>query len=125
LQRRDAFAFEVSLSCSSEDRLGGKTVLNPESILHDPSQPVVLNFCHASKITNESPNRKLKNPGPLKQGRAGHCNRLEFRLQAASRGNDRSYRLKAELQTTKKRRGFLARAVVPSSSGAFVTRRNT
>jgi hypothetical protein len=61
LQRRDAFAFEVSLSRSSEDRLGGKTVLNPESILHDPSQPVVLNFCHVSKITNESPVRKLKN----------------------------------------------------------------
>jgi hypothetical protein len=59
LQRRDAFAFEVSLSRSGEDRLGSKTVLNPKGILHDPSQPVVLNFCHASKITNESPNRKF------------------------------------------------------------------
>jgi hypothetical protein len=68
LQRRDAFAFEVSLSRSGEDRLGSKTVLNPKGILHDPSQPVVLNFCHASKITNESPNRKLKT-GPV-DGRA-------------------------------------------------------
>jgi hypothetical protein len=67
LQRRDAFAFEVSFSRSSEDRLGSKAVLNPKGILHDPSQPAVLNFSHVSKITNESPNRKLKNPGRLKQ----------------------------------------------------------
>ena len=61
LQCRHAFAFEVSFSRSSEDRLGSKAVLDSKSILHDPSQPVVLNFCHASKITNESPIRKLKN----------------------------------------------------------------
>jgi hypothetical protein len=71
LQRLDAFASEVSLSCSSQDRLGGKTVLDPKSIFHDPSQPFVLNFCHASKITNEFHNRKLKNPGPLPKGVSG------------------------------------------------------
>jgi hypothetical protein len=60
LQRRDAFASEIAFACLCQDRLGSKTVLNPESILHDPSQPFVLGFCHASKITNEFPNRKLK-----------------------------------------------------------------
>jgi hypothetical protein len=58
LQRHDALAFKVAFSRSRQDRFGSKTVLNPESILHDPSQSFVLNFCHASNVTNESHNRK-------------------------------------------------------------------
>jgi hypothetical protein len=71
LQRHDAFAFEITLSRSRQDRFGSKTVLNPESILHDPSQSFVLNFCHASNVTDESHNRKLKIhlPCPLMQKR--------------------------------------------------------
>jgi len=58
LQRLDAFALEVAFSRPRQDRFGSKTVLNPERIFHDPSQSFVLNFCHVSNITNESPNRK-------------------------------------------------------------------
>jgi hypothetical protein len=59
LQRHDAFAFEVAFSRPRQDRFGSKTVLNPERILHDPSQSFVLNFCHAPNVTNECRNRKF------------------------------------------------------------------
>jgi hypothetical protein len=114
LQRRYAFAFEVSFSRSSEDRLGSKTVLNPKSILHDPSQPFVLNFCHVSKITNEFPNRKLKNPSPWERRRLVG----ELGLSVVTQQAGETPPLPGP---NKKRRGFLARAAVSNTSERFYT----
>jgi hypothetical protein len=68
LQCPDAFAFQKTLSGAGEDRFGSKTVLDSEGILHDPSQAFLLGFCHAAKITNESPNRKLNKLGARLSG---------------------------------------------------------
>jgi hypothetical protein len=65
LQRRHAFASQMTLPGSGQDRFGGKTVLNPESIFHDPLQTLLLRFCHARTITNLTPNRKRKNPAVI------------------------------------------------------------
>ena len=62
MQCPDAFASKIAFTCMGQDRLGSKTVLDPERILHDPSEAFVLNLCHASKITNEFTIRKLKIP---------------------------------------------------------------
>jgi hypothetical protein len=60
LKSFDAFAFEIAFSSSRENRLGGKTILNPQRVFHDPLQPFVLGFRHVSNIANlgEIANRK-------------------------------------------------------------------
>jgi hypothetical protein len=54
LQRPDTLAFEIAFSGSRENRLGGKAVLNPQCVLHDPFQPLMLDFRHVSNVTNFS-----------------------------------------------------------------------
>ena len=60
LQRRHAFALQMTLPRSGQNRFSGETVLNPESIFHDPLQPLLLRFCHVRTILNLNPNRKPK-----------------------------------------------------------------
>lgn len=60
LKRPDALAFEVAFSGARENWLRGKTILNPQGILHDPFQSLLLNFRHAANLTNGFQNRKSK-----------------------------------------------------------------
>ena len=60
LQCPDALAFEVAFARARENRLGGKTVLNAQRILHDSFKPLLLSFRHASNDNQPFPKSQIE-----------------------------------------------------------------
>lgn|GEM_PF-6383644 len=60
LQRRHAFAFQITLARARQDWLGKKTMLHPKSLLDGFFQKFIFNRSHDANLANHLLNRKSK-----------------------------------------------------------------